>query len=281
VFLLCTFRSDDLASSIALADWLGSLERNLPVRRQALSSLTFEETLRLVQSLFGTERGTTGNEGEGQAEKEESIEVWSRWLFAETRGHPFFLIEHLKLLAERKSLFHNEAGTAPITADLILPQEAPQSHLPSSVRDFIHARLTRLSQSALTLCMAAAVLGDGFTFDQLCRVAEINENQALSALDEAVTRGLLQETEGASSPTIAYVQGPTPKQGRAGDESCIDGRSRPSRRHRPLLLNWLSMRWPQGFLTPLLSGVSQPVMQRCVYLLRVMPLCSMNKHASW
>src|SRR5207244_5098733 len=56
VFLLCTFRSDDLASSVALADWLTSLERNLTVRRQTLISLSFEETLRLVQSFFSADR---------------------------------------------------------------------------------------------------------------------------------------------------------------------------------------------------------------------------------
>src|SRR5436305_4806777 len=195
VFLLCTFRSDDLASSVALADWLSSLEQNLPVRRQALTTLTFEETLRLVQSLFGAGKGTPGDEGEGQPEKDESVEALSKWLFAQTRGHPFFLIEHLKLLTERRGLFHNEAGTVLMPPDLILPQAA-QSHLTASVRDFIHARLTRLSQTALTLCMAAAVLGDGCTFDQLCHVADLNDNQALSALDEGVTRGLLQETGG-------------------------------------------------------------------------------------
>src|SRR6266516_39479 len=199
VFLLCTFRSDDLASSVALAEWLDSLERNLPVRRQALTALIFEETLRLVQSLFGAGKGTPGNEGEGQAEKDESIEAWSQWLFAETRGHPFFLIEHLKLLADRKSLLHNEAGTVLMPPDLVMRHQAAPSPLPASVRDFIHARLTRLSQSALTLCMAAAVLGDGCTFDQLCRVADLDENQGLSALDEVVTRGLLQETGGRCS----------------------------------------------------------------------------------
>ena len=196
VFLLCTFRSDDLASNVALADWLGSLERNLPVRRQALSSLTFEETMRLVQSLFGAGRGTPGDRGEGQLEKDESIEVWIQWLFAQTRGHPFFLIEHLKMTTERGGLLQFEAGTVRITADLFMPQEAAQSALPSSVRDFIRVRLTRLSQTALTLCMAAAVLGDGCTFDQLCRVADLSDNQGLTALDEGVTRGLLQETDG-------------------------------------------------------------------------------------
>jgi DNA-binding SARP family transcriptional activator len=148
VFLLCTFRSDDLASSVTLAEWLSSLERNLPVRRQTLISLTFEDTQRLVESLFGAGKGTPGDGGEGQVQKEESIEAWSRWLFAETRGNPFFLIEHLKLLAERRDLFHDEAGTVRITPDLILHQEAAQSPLPASVRDFIHARLTRLSMES-------------------------------------------------------------------------------------------------------------------------------------
>jgi DNA-binding SARP family transcriptional activator/predicted ATPase len=196
VLLLSTFRSEDLASSVALADWLTSLERNLPVRRQTLISLTFEDTLWLVQSVFGAERGTTGNGSEGQAQKEGRIEAWSRWLFAQTRGHPFFLIEHLKLFAERRDLLRHEAGTVQISPDRLIHQEIAPSTLPSSVRDFIHARLTRLSHSALTLCMAAAVLGDGCTFDQLCRVADSNDNQGLSALDELLTRGLLQETGG-------------------------------------------------------------------------------------
>ncbi len=196
MFVLCSFRSDDLASSVALADWLSSLESNLPVKRQTLNPLTFEETLPLVGSLFGAERGTIGNGSEGQAETDGSIEAWSRWLFAQTRGHPFFLLEHLKLLADRKGLLHNEAGTMLMPPDLIMPQEATQFFLPASVRDFIHARFTRLSHNALTLCVAAAVLGDGCTFDQLCRVADLNDNQALFALDEGVTRGLLQETGG-------------------------------------------------------------------------------------
>ncbi len=196
VLLLYTFRSEDLASNVALTDWLTGLERTLPVIRQTLTSLTFEETLRLVQSHFGAEPGTTSNDGGRQAEKEGRIEAWSRWLFAQTRGHPFFLIEHLKLLAERSELFRDEAGTLPITPDLFMHQETVRSTLPSRVQDLIHARLMRLSQSALMLCMAAAVLGDGTTFEQLCRVADLNDNQGLSALDELFTRGLLQETGG-------------------------------------------------------------------------------------
>ena len=194
VFVLCTFRSDDLASNVALAEWLTNLERTLRVRRQTLISLTFEETLRLVESLFGAEKGTSEHGDKGQAQKVGSIEAWGRWLFAETRGYPFFLIEYLKILAEQRELLRDEARTVLIPSDGFMLREAAPFRLPASIRDFVHARLTRLSHTALTLCMAAAVLGDGCTFDQLRRVSDIDENQALSALDEAVTRGLLQET---------------------------------------------------------------------------------------
>lgn len=195
VFLLFTFRSDDLASSVALAEWLGGLERTLPVRRHVLTTLTFEETLRLVQSLVGAAKDTSGDGDEGQLEQDESTVAWSKWLFAETRGHPFFLIEYLKLLAERKSLLRNEAGMVLMPPALKVPQAA-SFPFPASVQDFIHARFTRLSSHARTVCVAAAVLGDGCTFDQLCHVAEINDNAALSALDELLTRGLLRETGG-------------------------------------------------------------------------------------
>ena len=194
VFVLCTFRSDDLASNVALAEWLTNLERTLRVRRQTIISLTFEETLRLVESLFGAEKGTSEHGDKGQAQKVGSIEAWGRWLFAETRGYPFFLIEYLKILAEQRELLRDEARTVLISSDGFMLREAAPFRLPASIRDFVHARLTRLSHTALTLCMAAAALGDGCTFDQLRRVSDIDENQALSALDEAVTRGLLQET---------------------------------------------------------------------------------------
>ena len=196
LFLLCTLRSEDLTSSVLLADWLNSLEQNLPVRRQALISLTFDETLQLVRSRFDTQREAKEHGSERQVEKEGSIEAWSRWLFAHTKGHPFFLSEYLKLFSEQRDVLHDDAGTMLIAPDRFFHQERAASILPSRVRDLIHTRLARLSHAALTLGMAAAVLGDGCTFDQLCRVAEIEENQALFALDELVRRGLLHEMDG-------------------------------------------------------------------------------------
>lgn len=207
VLLLCTLRSEDLASSVALADWLNGLERNLPVSRQALILLTFEEVLQLVRSHFDTESGAKENGSERQVEKEGGIEAWSRWLFAHTKGHPFFLIEYLKLVAEQSDVLHYDAGSVLIAPDRFFHQERAASILPSRVRDLIHGRLVRLSGAAFTLCMAGAVLGNGFAFDQLCRVAEIDENQALSALDELLTRGLLQEMDGRCFFTHDSIRG--------------------------------------------------------------------------
>jgi predicted ATPase/DNA-binding SARP family transcriptional activator len=196
VFLLCTLRSEDLASSASLADWLSSLERDLPVKRQTLTSLTYEHTLRLVQSLFNADSRVTSSGSEEAAERNGNIETLGQWLFTETSGHPFFLVESLKALTERGELLHDVAGTVTIQPELLTQHDVAQLPLlPSSVRDLIHVRLTRLSHHALNICMAGAVLGDGFTFDQLCHVADIDESQALPALDELLTRGLLRETD--------------------------------------------------------------------------------------
>ena len=197
VFVLCTLRSEDLASSVSLAALLSSLERDLSVMRQTLTSLSYEHTLRLVQSLFSVDDDGAISGGSARVvERERHIETLGRWLFTETGGHPFFLVESLKALTEQGGPFREEAGTVTIYPELITRHDAGRSlFLPSSVRDLIHARLTHLSHNALTMCKAGAVLGDGFTFEQLCHVADIDESQALPALDELLTRGLLRETD--------------------------------------------------------------------------------------
>jgi tetratricopeptide (TPR) repeat protein len=61
------------------------------------------------------------------------------------------------------------------------------------VREAIGAQLSRLSPTASNLLAAAAVLGGG-TFEQLVRVAGMEEGEGLSALDEALASRLIRES---------------------------------------------------------------------------------------
>jgi predicted ATPase len=203
VLLVMAFRSEDLASSVALANWLGGLERTMPLKRLLLAPLTFEDTLRLIESLSRKEGNGTRKSGElpgTPADGRAGLEAFSQQLFTETGGHPYFLIETLKSLAEYGILQADEAGEWTIDFDAAAQHYSTQRDLLlGGVRELIHTRLTHLSPNALAACMAGAVLGQGFDFEQLCHVGDLSESQGLLALDELLVRGLLRESGGRCS----------------------------------------------------------------------------------
>jgi predicted ATPase len=66
---------------------------------------------------------------------------------------------------------------------------------PPSVHEVIVARLERLTPNASALLVAGAVLGQGITFEYLCQVADLAEQDGLAALDEVLHSHLLHESE--------------------------------------------------------------------------------------
>jgi DNA-binding SARP family transcriptional activator len=192
VLALLTLREEGLAQTPALGDWLSSLERELSVARLLLGPLSAEASMRLLRLL--------GQKEQAQETRHErtapALERFGQWLFAETGGHPFFLMETLKALLQQGllTLRQTESGQWAINLD-----EATRtgSHvrtlLPASVRELVRARLSRLSPETRELLAAGAVLGHGFTFERLCQVAEMPEREGLRALDEGQRDGLLLE----------------------------------------------------------------------------------------
>src|SRR4028118_1211871 len=79
--------------------------------------------------------------------------------------------------------------------DLLHPSEpsASRAVLPPSVRQIIQARLAPLPPAARDLLAAASVLGQGFTFELLCEVGRLTEDEALPALDAVVRSNVLHE----------------------------------------------------------------------------------------
>jgi predicted ATPase len=62
------------------------------------------------------------------------------------------------------------------------------------VREMIQRRLARLSSPARDLLAAGAVLAHGFTFEELCQVAQLAPQEGLAALDESLQSLLLHES---------------------------------------------------------------------------------------
>ncbi len=188
VFLLLNVRSEALAITPELADWLSGLERDLSVTRLALDPLTPEETVQLIRSL-------TSEELTRQA-KSLDIERFGRWLYTETGGQPFFLLETLKTLLERGILaVHTTEDGAPAIdiAPALRNEHLLRGILPPGVREVIRARLARLPSHAQSLLTAGAVLGKSFPFEQLCQVTGLHENEGLPALEALLASRLLSE----------------------------------------------------------------------------------------
>jgi DNA-binding SARP family transcriptional activator len=173
-----------------LDEWRASMERTVSLTRLHLDRLTLQDILRLLQALEGA-----GGKDDGQAA---DLQRFGQWLFAETEGQPFYLVETLRVLLKRgvlASRLSEEGGWRLDVAAAMEHETVRRGFFPPGVREEIVARLDRLTPNAFALLVAGAILDQGTTFERLCQVADLTEENALSALDEVLHSGLLYESE--------------------------------------------------------------------------------------
>lgn len=188
ILLLLSVRTEALLTATALRAWFTDLERDLLTTSLVLHALTPENTVQLI-AVLGSNRPA------GKSEFEEL----GRWLFTETRGLPFYMTEILKALLERSVLtlrFHAAGSWTLDFAAVIRTTASLQGLLPSGMRALIRTRLSQLTPTASTLLVAGAVLDHDFSFEHLHQVAGLGVNEALPALDEALTTRLLRAATG-------------------------------------------------------------------------------------
>jgi DNA-binding SARP family transcriptional activator len=190
VLLLLTLPRGSRGLLPELDEWRAGMERAVPLTRLQLSPLTTEDILRLLQAL----------ESEGQKDRRQAadLERFGQWLFAETEGQPFYLMETIKVLIERGALASLPKEKGGWTLDFTAAMEhemVMHGFFPPSVREVICARLDRLTPNAFALLAAGAVLDRGITFVHLCQVADLEEEVGLPAMDEILHSGLLLELE--------------------------------------------------------------------------------------
>ncbi len=217
VLLLGTVRSEGLELNPQLAAQLVDLGRDLPISQVPLQPLNQAQTLQLVQAIAG--EGTQGTRSGGEQrhhgtaplstvgtspaqEREASLDALGDFLFAHTGGQPLYLLETLKLLRDRQWLVPRVDADSPWRLELavelatMVAQERSQGALlPPSVRALILARLAPLSPAAHQLVQGVAVLGTAASALLLWQLAEVEVQEGIEALEEAVKSGILREEE--------------------------------------------------------------------------------------
>ena len=182
ILLLVSLRTEALqppaqSQRPSLSEWLAHVKRELEPYHLELERLGERDTVQMVLSILAPPAAD-----------------FAQWVFNETRGQPFYLIETLKDLLERGALHPKRRADGKWAFEVDAQHDLGQAvRVPSTVRAVIRSRLNRLSPNASALLAAGAALEQWLTFERLCAIANMTEDIGLPALDELVSSQLLLE----------------------------------------------------------------------------------------
>jgi predicted ATPase len=160
-----------------LSQWLRRVERELTPVHIKLTPLGERDTVQMVLSILAPPAAD-----------------FAQWLYDETRGQPFYLMETLKDLLERRVLHPKRRAEGQWTFAVDAEHDLGQAvRVPSTVHAVLRSRLNRLSPNAFSLLAVGAVLEHQITFERLCIISNVAEDLALPALDELISGRLLVE----------------------------------------------------------------------------------------
>lgn len=177
IALLFTVRAEAVAG---MTGWFAEAGRGAHSTILTLEALSEENTLQLVRSLAANETG--------------ALNDLAAWLYRETSGQPFFIMETLKALLERGDVVATRAHDAWVMDFSATPTRPLEISI--DMQQIVLARINRLDATAADLVAAASVLAGASEFELVRRVAGTAENAGLDALDGLLASGLLRETNG-------------------------------------------------------------------------------------
>jgi oligopeptide transport system substrate-binding protein len=181
IWFVGTYRPEELSLSHPLTRLRQGLSRDHRVKRLTLEPLSGESVRALARSLVG--------------ERDEAS--LGDFLYRESEGNPFVLVETVNDLQERGALAAEEihlryAENTP--DDRHLSWSGPPTHetLPTGVQDVILQRVGRLSEQAQRLLTLAAIVGQSFSIALLSAAAEQDADTIEKSLNEWLPRRLVQ-----------------------------------------------------------------------------------------
>jgi predicted ATPase/DNA-binding SARP family transcriptional activator len=169
-----TFRQGDLRPRHPLPSFIHQMRKQGIGEQMRLERLSQPAVAQWVENLSGL----------GQA-----AGPFSAWLYRETEGIPFFMIEIIKTLFETGSL-RLESGSWQGDFERILSEALP---MPDSVNEAISERATRLDVEAQEALDLAVVLGREFDFDLFLTAWDKGEDRTLEVLDSLLRSRLVVE----------------------------------------------------------------------------------------
>ncbi|MGH7896061.1 MAG: serine/threonine-protein kinase PknK, partial [Candidatus Binatia bacterium] len=181
-----TYRDVELDRRHPLAEVLAELRRERLYQRVVLRGFSSAEVTTMLEAMAQHELGAGG------------VELAAA-IHRETEGNPFFIEEVLRHLVETGALARRDGRWVRSEATI------DELGIPEGVREVLGRRLSRLSETCNRALGNAAVLGREFDFAVLGRMAALDEDALLVAIEEALDAQLVVEQRGRSAPTYAFT----------------------------------------------------------------------------
>ncbi len=187
ILLLILMRSEALGHGTKQRDWMSGLTRDINVTRFALTPVLASDIQEMIQALAG--------------DHAEGVSELSAWFTAETAGQPFFITEIFNSLNDYGALVWRDGKLDPL-ATLANLKVLDSESLAAVIRDVVLSRLEWLSQPAMSMLFAAAVIGRNCSFERLQQISELPEQDSLNSLDELLSAGMVVEVRDEARPYI-------------------------------------------------------------------------------
>ena len=192
MMILVTYREVELDQARALHETLLDFNREKQGTRIKLKRLNRQETHNLLAILFAEEIKPDFLEG----------------IFRETEGNPFFIEEVCKAIVESGNLTYQDGHwKRPSMEEVGVPQ---------SIQVAIQSRLRVMTENAQKALEQAAILGREFDFKLLLRAMDVDEDNLLDALDEALHAKLVEEAGKEADDRFAFIHALVPTSIAAG-----------------------------------------------------------------
>ncbi len=204
ILLLLTLRQEAFRDTPDLRAWLARIRHDVGCTQVNITALSEMETGELMGRLLKSEQ-QKDMAGPVNAGTPLSFTYFSHWLFEETGGQPFFLVETLKALTEARLLRPDPYSETWLIDWTGINEHGLKPYVLQGVREIVRGWLDRISAPAAELLTAAAVLNQKASFENLRLVAGLEEKQALKAIDELRTRQLLVEADDALPTPVRNV----------------------------------------------------------------------------
>lgn len=164
VVIVATYRTDEMHRRHPVMPLLAELERSDRVDRLELARFGRDDVAAQLLGILGRSSDAS------------SVDA----LLERSNGLPFYVEE------------------------LIAGRDDEGSSMPATLRDILGLRLAALSDASLSVVRAAAVVGGDVPHDRLAAVVEMNDQDLVAALREAVDAQILIATDRPEGPSYAF-----------------------------------------------------------------------------